>query len=309
MDNMILLVLFAVVFLFVVIVLASSFFTVNTAERGVVERFNKFSRIAGPGLSVKLPLIETVNKVDMRVQELPFKIETKTKDNVFVVIPVSVQYQVLADKVSDAYYKLTDPQKQIESYVYNVILGHVPKLALDEAYLEKDQIAKAVKDELDATMENFGFAIVRALVTDIVPDARVKAAMNEINAARREQEAALAKGEADKTIAVKKAEAEAESKRLQGEGIAAQRKAIIAGLKESVEDFQKVVEGATAKDVMTLVLLTQYLDTLKEIGASANTNTLMLSHSPSTMQSLREQITEAISVGDMVNGNVGKRPA
>ena len=129
-------------------------------------------------------------------------------------------------------------------------------------------------------MENFGFAIVRALVTDIVPDARVKTAMNEINAARREQEAALAKGEADKTIAVKKAEAEAESKRLQGEGIAAQRKAIIAGLKESVEDFQKVVEGATARDVMTLVLLTQYLDTLKEIGASANTNTVMLSHSP-----------------------------
>jgi regulator of protease activity HflC (stomatin/prohibitin superfamily) len=287
--------------------LLGSFFTVNTAERGVVERFNKFSRVAGPGLSLKIPFIESVHKVDMRVQELPFKIETKTKDNVFVVIPVSVQYQVLADKVSDAYYKLTDPQKQIESYVYNVILGHVPKLALDEAYLEKDQIAKAVKDELDATMENFGFAIVRALVTDIVPDARVKTAMNEINAARREQEAALAKGEADKTIAVKKAEAEAESKRLQGEGIAAQRKAIIAGLKESVEDFQKVVEGATAKDVMTLVLLTQYLDTLKEIGASSNTNTLMLSHAPSAIRNLREQISEAIAVGDLVGESVGKK--
>jgi regulator of protease activity HflC (stomatin/prohibitin superfamily) len=224
-----------------------------------------------------------------------------------VVIPVSVQYQVLADKVSDAYYKLTDPEKQIESYVYNVILGHVPKLALDEAYLEKDQIAKAVKDELDSTMENFGFSIVRALVTDIVPDARVKTAMNEINAARREQEAALAKGEADKTIAVKKAEAEAESKRLQGEGIAAQRKAIIAGLKESVEDFQKVVEGTTARDVMTLVLLTQYLDTLKEIGASSNTNTVMLSHSPSEIQNLRDQISQAIAVGDLVGTNVGKK--
>ena len=284
-----------------------SFFTINTAERGVVERFNKFSRVAGPGLSIKVPYIESVHKVDMRVQELPFKIETKTKDNVFVVIPVSVQYQVLADKVSDAYYKLTDPQKQIESYVYNVILGHVPKLALDEAYLEKDQIAKAVKDELDATMENFGFSIVRALVTDIVPDARVKAAMNEINAARREQEAALAKGEADKTIAVKKAEAEAESKRLQGEGIAAQRKAIIAGLKESVEDFQKVVEGTTARDVMTLVLLTQYLDTLKEIGAAANTNTLMLSHAPSELRNLRDQISDAIAVGDLISQNVGKK--
>ena len=289
--------------------LLGSFFTINTAERGVVERFNKFSRIAGPGLSMKLPFAETVQKVDMRVQELPFKIETKTKDNVFVVIPVSVQYQVLADKVADAYYKLTDPQKQIESYVYNVILGHVPKLALDEAYLEKDQIAKAVKDELDATMENFGFAIVRALVTDIVPDARVKTAMNEINAARREQEAALAKGEADKTIAVKKAEAEAESKRLQGEGIAAQRKAIINGLKESVEDFQKVVEGTTARDVMTLVLLTQYLDTLKEIGAASNSNTIMLSHSPSEIHNLHEQISQAIAVGDVISQNVGKKQA
>ena len=310
MENpaaMLILILVIVVAFIVLGALLGSFFTINTAERGVVERFNKFSRIAGPGLSLKMPFAESVHRVDMRVQELPFKIETKTKDNVFVVIPVSVQYQVLADKVSDAYYKLTDPQKQIESYVYNVILGHVPKLALDEAYLEKDQIAKAVKDELDATMENFGFSIVRALVTDIVPDARVKSAMNEINAARREQEAALAKGEADKTIAVKKAEAEAESKRLQGEGIAAQRKAIIAGLKESVEDFQKVVEGATARDVMTLVLLTQYLDTLKEIGAAANTNTLMLSHSPSAIQDLREQITQAIAVGDVIGANVGKK--
>ena len=156
-------------------------------------------------------------------------------------------------------------------------------------------------------MAGFGYGIVKALVTDIIPDPKVKAAMNDINAARREQEAALAKGEADKTIAVKKAEAEAESKRLQGEGIAAQRKAIIAGLKESVEDFQKVVEGATAKDVMTLVLLTQYLDTLKEIGASSNTNTLMLSHSPGAIQDLRQQITEAISVGELVGDNVGKK--
>src|SRR5215469_15540549 len=284
MDSMSFLYVVGGVILFAFLAgLLGSFFTVNTAERGVVERFNKFSRVAGPGLSLKIPFAESVHRVDMRVQELPFKIETKTKDNVFVVIPVSVQYQVLADKVSDAYYKLTDPQKQIESYVYNVILGHVPKLALDEAYLEKDQIAKAVKDELDATMENFGFSIVRALVTDIVPDARVKTAMNEINAARREQEAALA------------------------EGIAAQRKAIIAGLKESVEDFQKVVEGATARDVMTLVLLTQYLDTLKEIGASANTNTIMLSHAPNEIQNLREQISQAVTVGELAGSSVGKK--
>ncbi|HEV7968847.1 MAG TPA: SPFH domain-containing protein [Candidatus Acidoferrales bacterium] len=185
---MILIVVFAIAFLGWG-VRFGSFFTINTAERGVVERFNKFSRIAGPGLPLKVPFVETVQRADMRVQELPFKIETK--DNVFVVIPVSVQYQVLRDKVSDANYKLSDPRKQIESYVHNVILGRVPKLALNEAYLETDQIAKAVTDALDATMEHFGFASARALVTDIVPDARVKTAMNKINATRPEQEAAL----------------------------------------------------------------------------------------------------------------------
>ncbi|HMD30669.1 MAG TPA: SPFH domain-containing protein, partial [Candidatus Acidoferrales bacterium] len=234
----------AVIGIFVLMIVGGSFFTVNTAERGVVERFNKFDRVADPGLAFKLPFIETVRKVDMRVQQVAIPIETKTKDNVFVKIPVSVQYQILPNKVFEAYYKLAAPQRQIEAYVYNVILGHVPKMDLDTAYESQQDIALAVKKELDATMETFGYLIVKALVTDIIPAEKVKSAMNDINAARREQEAALAKGEAARIMAVKNAEAEAQSKKLQGEGIANQRKAIIEGLRESVETFTQAVPGS-----------------------------------------------------------------
>ncbi len=286
-----------VIVVFALMVVGGSFFTVNTAERGVVEQFNKFSRVAEPGLAFKLPFIETVRKIDMRVQQVAIPIETKTKDNVFVKIPVAVQYQVLPHKVFEAYYKLKVPQSQIEAYVYNVILGHVPKMDLDTAYESQQDIALAVKKELDATMETFGYLIVKALVTDIVPAEKVKSAMNDINAARREQEAALAKGEAARIMVVKNAEAEAQSKKLQGEGIANQRKAIIEGLRESVETFTEAIKGSRAEDVMMLVVMTQYLDTLKEIGASARSNTILIPHTPGALSDLYSQIRSAILIG------------
>ncbi len=185
--------------------------------------------------------------VDLQVRQAVVNVETKTKDNVFVTIPVSVQYQVVEAKVFDAYYKLSNPQSQIESYVFNSILGHVPTLTLDEAFEQMQQISGAVKRDLDEVMDTFGYNILRALVTDIVPDAKVKAAMNDINAAQREQIAAQARGEADKILKVKQAEAEAESKALQGDGIARQRQAIIKGLQASVEEFKGAVEGSTAQ--------------------------------------------------------------
>jgi regulator of protease activity HflC (stomatin/prohibitin superfamily) len=232
---------------------------------------------------------------------------TKTKDNVFVAIPVSIQYHVLPDAVYEAYYKLSDPKEQIGSFVFNVILGHVPKMNLDEAFEQQNAIATAVKQELDGVMAGFGYGIVKALVTDIIPDPKVKAAMNDINAARREQEAANARGEAEKILKVKQAEAEAMSKQLQGQGIANQRKAIIEGLRESVEAFKASVEGTTAKDVMMLVLLTQYFDTLKEIGASARSNTIMMPHSPGGMTDFFEQIRKAVILGDLA-GNASQAP-
>ena len=210
--------------------------------------------------------------------------ETKTKDNVFVTIPISVQNRVRPEKVYDAYYKLSDPQQQIQSYVEQVILGHVPGMTLDEVFASQSGIAAAVKQELDADMAGFGYEIVNVLVTDIVPDAKVKSAMNDINAAQREQVAANARGEAEKILVVKKAEAEAESKALQGQGIANQRKAIIEGLQGSIEQFQKVVAGASTAEVMQLVMVTQYFDTIKSIGEMDKTNTLFLSHSPGAVQ-------------------------
>lgn len=282
----------AVVVLYLIL---SSFFTVNTAQAAVITRFGKFLRVAEAGLNWKKPFFDMVaGTVSLRVNQITLTVETKTKDNVFVTIPISIQNRVRPEKVYDAFYKLTNPTTQIESYVEQVILGHVPGMTLDEVFASQSSIAAAVKKELDVDMAGFGYEIVNVLVTDIVPDAKVKSAMNDINAAQREQVAANARGEAEKILVVKKAEAEAESKALQGQGIANQRKAIIEGLQVSIEQFQKVVEGASAKEVMQLVMVTQYFDTLKSIGESSRTNTLFLSHSPTAVQEVSDQILQSM---------------
>jgi regulator of protease activity HflC (stomatin/prohibitin superfamily) len=273
----------------------SSFFTVRTAEVAVVTRFGKFERVAEPGLNWKIPFFDSVaGTVSLRVNQITLTMETKTKDNVFVTIPISVQTRVRPEKVFDAYYKLSDPVAQIKSYVEQVILGHVPGMTLDDVFATQSSIALAVKQELDADMSLFGYEIVNVLVTDIVPDTKVKSAMNDINAAQREQVAATARGEAEKILVVKRAEAEAESKALQGQGVANERKAIVEGLQVSIEQFQKVVEGSSAHEVMQLVLVTQYFDTLRSIGDSDKTNTLFLSHSPSAVKDVSEQILESL---------------
>ena len=302
MDPMFL-ILVGVLALIVLIILLSSFFTVNTAEVAIITRFGKFLRVADPGLNWKRPFFDSVaGIVSLRVNQISLTMETKTKDNVFVTIPISVQNRVRPEKVYDAYYKLSDPTAQIKSYVEQVILGHVPGMTLDEVFASQSSIAAAVKQELDADMATFGFEIVNVLVTDIVPDAKVKSAMNDINAAQREQVAANARGEAEKILVVKKAEAEAESKALQGQGIANQRKAIIEGLQTSVEQFQKTVEGASAKEVMQLVLVTQYFDTLKSIGESNKTSTLFLAHTPGAVKEVSDQILESMLVAGKANG-------
>ncbi len=276
-----------------------SFFTVSTAQVAIVTRFGKFLRAAEPGLNWKVPFIDQVaGRVSLRVNQITLTMETKTKDNVFVTIPISVQNRVRPEKVYDAYYKLADPAAQIQAYVEQVILGHVPGMTLDEVFASQSGIAAAVKQELDADMAAFGFEIVNVLVTDIVPDAKVKSAMNDINAAQREQVAANARGEAEKILVVKKAEAEAESKALQGQGIANQRKAIIEGLQGSIEHFQKVVEGASTSEVMQLVLITQYFDTIKSIGEMDKTNTLFLAHSPGAVRDISDQILQSMVIAD-----------
>jgi regulator of protease activity HflC (stomatin/prohibitin superfamily) len=297
--DIVLMVVLAVLGLILLTLILGSFFTVSTAQVAVVTRFGKFLRVAEPGLNWKMPYIDTVSGVvSLRVNQISLTMETKTKDNVFVTIPISVQNRVRPEKAFDAFYKLANPSQQIQSYVEQVILGHVPGMTLDEVFASQSSIALAVKKELDSDMSEFGYEIVNVLVTDIVPDAKVKSAMNDINAAQREQVAANARGEAEKILVVKKAEAEAESKALQGQGIANQRKAIIEGLQTSVEQFQKAVEGSTPKEVMQLVLVTQYFDTLKSIGESDKTNTLFLAHTPGAVKEVADQILDSMLVAE-----------
>src|ERR1700686_557998 len=291
-----------IVAIFALSVVLGSFFTVQTAQVALVQRLGKFARVAGPGLNWKTPLIETViHRMSMKVQQFDVQVETKTQDNVFVQIPVSIQYKVMPDGVESAFYKLSDPVKQIESMVYNVVLGHVPKMKLDDTFLNQADIANDLRDSLDSSMHEYGYNIVKVLISDIVPDPKVKAAMNDINAAQREREATVSRAETNKLLAVKQPEAEAESKRLQGEGIANQRRAIIAGLKDSIEDFSKAVAGATPHAVMQLVLITQYFDTLKEIAANDRTNTVLVPHSPSTIADLFSQFRDTMVTGNALS--------
>jgi regulator of protease activity HflC (stomatin/prohibitin superfamily) len=280
-------------------ILSAAFFTVEQRTIVIVQRLGKFLREAGPGLHVKIPVIDRlVGRINLRVQQLDVKIETKTEDNVFVHMVVAVQYYVLPEKVYDAFYKLDDATRQITSFVFDVVRARVPKIKLDDVFEKKDEIANIVKSELAQVMNGFGYGILKALVTDIEPDARVKESMNEINAAQRMRVAATEKGEADRILKVKAAEGEAQSKALQGRGIADQRQAIVAGLRDSVDEFQKSVPGTTAKDVMNLVLMTQYFDMLKEIGASSRTNAILIPHSPGHLASLSEQMRNAMIEAD-----------
>lgn len=296
-----------IVGIIVVLILANGLFTVTQQTAAIVERFGRFKRIGKAGLNFKIPVIDRIaGRLSLRVQQLDVRIETKTKDNVFVFVIVSVQYYVLPDKVVDAFYRLQDPKAQITSFVFDTVRARVPSIILDDLFEKKDDIAQAVKAELDTVMDDFGYGIIKALVTDIDPDAKVKASMNEINAAQRLREAAIQQAEADKIRVVKAAEGEAESKALQGQGIANQRKAIIEGLKESVENFSSNVRGTNAQDVMNLVLMTQYFDTIKDIGLSSKSNTILIPHSPGGMQDISTEMRNAIITANEVTKHGSK---
>ena len=298
-QNPLILVVAGALGIVVIGMLMATFFTVEQRTTAIVQRLGKFVREAGPGLHVKVPFMDTVvGRVNLRVQQLDVKIETKTEDNVFVQMVVAVQYFVLPEKVYDAFYKLDDAKRQITSFVFDVVRARVPKIKLDDVFEKKDEIADIVKSELAQVMDGFGYGILKALVTDIDPDSKVKESMNEINAAQRMRLAASEKGEADRILKVKAAEGDAQSKALQGRGISDQRKAIVAGLRESVDEFQRSVPGTTAKDVMNLVLMTQYFDMLKEIGASSRTNAILIPHSPGHLTTLTEQMRNAMIEAD-----------
>lgn len=261
------------------LILISAFFIVKQQTAVIIERFGKFQSIRHSGLQLKIPLVDRVaGRMSLKIQQLDVIIETKTLDDVFVRLKVSVQYKVIRDKVYDAFYKLDYPHDQITSYVFDVVRAEVPKMKLDDVFVKKDDIAIAVKTELNEAMLNYGFDIIKTLVTDIDPDAQVKSAMNRINASEREKVAAQYEGDAARILIVEKAKAEAESKRLQGQGIADQRREIARGLEESVEVLNKV--GINSQEASALIVVTQHYDTLQAIGGETNSNLILLPNSP-----------------------------
>ncbi|HSI20400.1 MAG TPA: SPFH domain-containing protein [Verrucomicrobiae bacterium] len=283
-----------IIVLAVIAALFSSFFTVEQQHVGIVERFGKFTRLANAGLNFKIPFIEGVASVQsLRIQQLTVEVETTSSDNVFIEIALAVQFMVLPERVKDAYYKLNDPEEQIKAYVSDAVRGKVPHLELSKALQSKTEIADAARAELNESMGPFGFEIVQTLVTDIIPDEEVMKAMNNIVAARRNREAATENGEAAKILQIKAAEAEAESKVLQGKGIAGQRREIVLGLKEAVVDFSNAVPGTSPHEVMALVTTTQYYDTMHAIGANSKNTVLMVPMSANGGTDIMQQILAA----------------
>ncbi|XP_043723830.1 hypersensitive-induced response protein-like protein 1 [Telopea speciosissima] len=275
---------------------------VDQSQVAIEERFGKFENVLEPGCHC-VPWIfgsQVAGHLSLRLQQLDVRCETKTKDNVFVNVVASIQYRALADSASDAFYKLSNTKSQIQAYVFDVIRASVPKLDLDEVFVQKTGIAKAVEEELEKAMSAYGFEIVQTLIVDIEPDEHVKRAMNEINAASRLRAAATDKAEAEKIVQIKRAEGEAEAKYLSGLGIARQRQAIVDGLRDSVLGFSVNVPGTTAKDVMDMVLVTQYFDTMKEIGASSKSSAVFIPHGPGAVRDVATQIRDGLLQGSQI---------
>jgi regulator of protease activity HflC (stomatin/prohibitin superfamily) len=275
----------------IVLLTVMSIFTVKQQTFAMVERFGRFNRVTAPGLHFRIPIIEIIaGRVSIRVNELNVKIRTKTKDNVFVDLLIAVQFFVDGkDNVWDAFYKLTNPSQQMESWIFDTVRAKVPTMILDDVFEKKEEIATDVEASLTERLQQYGYSLVRALVNDIQPDTGVADAMNEINRQQRLRVAAEHEGEARKIMVVKAAEADAESKRLSGKGVADQRTAIVQGLRESVKDASAAL-GVEASAVMTLVLMTQYYDMLTDVGKNSKTNTIMLPHTPGAVGDIKEQI-------------------
>lgn len=269
-------------------------YTIQTSEVGIVETLGKFSRLSQPGLGVYIcPYESLVGKISFRVQQLDVRVESKTKDNVFITAVVSVQYQVLREKVYDAFYALTNPGRQITAHVYDVMRSQLPTLELDAVFEAKEELAMAVKQALTSVMSSYGYQILQALITDLDPDQRVKNAMNEINSSKRLKYAVAEKAEGDKILQVKAAEAEAEAKYLSGVGVAKQRKAIVDGLREQISDFSDGVSGTSNKEVMDLLLLSQYFNTIQDVGKNKHCKITFVPSSRTTADDMRNALLQA----------------
>jgi len=309
-TNIALIIILAVLGFLVFLTICFMPFMVQEKKNKIVQRLGKFRKVAKPGLNFKMPWIDWVaGDVSLRLQQWNVEIETKTKDDVFTKLIIAIQFQILPDKVLEAFYKLTNPHQQMQSFVFNTVRAQVPKMTLDEVFEKKDDVAQSVMEELKGKMAEYGYEIIAVLINDIDPDAKVKQAMNEVNAQERLRKAAEHRGEAAKILQVKEAEGGMESKILQGKGIAGERLAIVDGLERSIELFQKGIPGATAKDVMDVLILTQYFDTLTKLGEKSGTRLIVLNSTPGAVSDIKQQITEAFLVGSEGHEQAGKDKA
>lgn len=291
---------------FGLLILISSVFTIKQQTAGVIERFGKFLSVRQAGFQLKIPIVDRISgKLSLKIQQLDVIVETKTKDDVFVRLKVSVQYKVIKEKVYDAFYKLDYPHDQITSYVFDVVRAEVPKMKLDDVFLRKNDIAIAVKSELNEAMRDYGYDIIKTLVTDIDPDSQVKEAMNRINAAEREKVAAQFEGDAARILIVEKAKAEAESKRLQGQGIADQRREIARGLEESVDVLNRV--GINSQEASALIVVTQHYDTLQSIGQETNSNLILLPNSPQAGSNMLNDMVASFTASNAIGEEMKKQ--
>ncbi len=291
---------------FVILFIISSVFVVKQQTSAILERFGRYLSIRNSGLQFKIPLVDKVaGRINLKVQQLDVFVETKTKDDVFVGLKVSVQYQVVRDRVYDAFYKLESPSAQITSYVFDVVRAEVPKMKLDDVFERKDDIANAVKAELNDAMQDYGYDIIKTLVTDIDPDEQVKEAMNRINASEREKVAAEFEAEAERIKIVAKARAEAESKRLQGQGIADQRREIARGLEESVDVLNNV--GINSQEASALIVVTQHYDTLQSIGGESNSNLILLPNSPQAGSEMLNNMIASFTASSQIGEQMKKQ--
>ena len=288
-----------IIFGLIIFILFATFFVVKQQTAAIIERFGKFHSIRQSGLHLKIPVFDKIaGKVSLKIIQLDVIVETKTLDDVFVKLKVSVQYKVIRDKVYDAFYKLDYPHDQITSYVFDVVRAEVPKMKLDNVFVKKDNIAIAVKRELNEAMMDYGYDIIKTLVTDIDPDAQVKEAMNRINAAEREKVAAQYEGDAQRILIVERAKAEAESKRLQGQGIADQRREIARGLEESVDVLNRV--GINSQEASALIVVTQHYDTLQSIGGATNSNLILLPNSPQAGSNMLNDMVASFTASNQI---------
>ena len=297
---------FSIISFFGVILLMGTFFIVKQQTAAIVERFGKFTGVRQSGLQLKIPIVDRVaGKLTLRIQQLDVVVETKTKDDVFVKVKVSVQYKVIKEKVYEAFYKLDYPQDQITSYVFDVVRAEVPKMILDDVFEKKDDIAIAVKGELNDAMINYGFDIIKTLVTDIDPDSQVKDSMNRINASEREKVAAQFEGDAQRILIVERAKAEAESKRLQGQGIADQRREIARGLEDSV----KVLNGVNinSQEASALIVVTQHYDTLQSVGSASNSNLILMPNSPQAGSEMLNNMVASFTASNQIGEAMKKK--